>query len=80
MLIIASFLDKIDVHLYLMVYGMLPGQFDYYYNEQTEFGGWTFSIEDMAKLGIENVIYNGSGTYPDRRAAQEREIEIFRVP
>ena len=44
------------------------------------FDGWTFSIEDMAKLGIENVTYNGEGTYPDRREALVRHVKIFKVP
>ena len=43
------------------------------------FEGWTFSIEDMAKLGIENVTYEGEGTYPYHEEVWHRFVEIFRV-
>ncbi len=75
-----DFLEKIGVNLYLMVYGFLPGQFDYYYNEQTEFGGWTFSIEDMAKFGVDNVTYEGEGNYPSKRALENHPVAVFDVP
>ncbi len=75
-----DFLEKIGVHLYLMVYGMLPGQFDYYITEQTEFGGWTFSIEDMAKFGVDNVTYQGEGDYPSEKALDNFSVAVFEVP
>ena len=75
-----AFLEKIDVHLYLMVYGMLADQFDYYMNEQTEFGGWTFSIEDMAKFGVENVTYQGDGDYPSEKGLENFPVAVFEVP
>ena len=75
-----EFLDKIGVNLYLMVYGFLPDQFDYYMNEQTEFGGWTFSIEDMAKFGVHNVTYDGAGQYPSKQAVENFPVAVFDVP
>ncbi len=74
------FLDAIGVHLYLMVYGMLPDQFDYYYNKQTEFGGWTFSIEDMAKFGVNNVTYEEEGEYPSEKGLKNFPVAVFEVP
>ena len=75
-----EFLERIGVNLYLMVYGFLPDQIDYYFNEQTEFGGWTFSIEDMAKFGVENVTYEGEGNYPSKRALENHPVAVFNVP
>ena len=63
-----------------MVYGMLPNQFDYYMNEPTEFGGWTFSIKDMAKFGVHNVTYAGDGSYPSEKALENFPVAIFEVP
>ena len=75
-----EFLDKIGVNLYLMVYGMLPDQFDYYFSDDTHFGGWTFSIEDMAKFGVHNVTYEGEGRYPSERALENFPVAVFDVP
>ena len=74
------FLDAIGVNLYLMVYGMLPDQFDYYMNKQTEYGGWTFTIDDMAKFGVYNVTYAGDGSYPSKKALQNFPVAVFEVP
>ena len=78
----SKFLEKINVNLYLMVYGFLPDQIDYYYyyNEQSEFGGWTFSIEDMAKFGVRNVTYEGEGQYPSEKALDNHSVAVFNVP
>ena len=68
----SEFLEKVSVNLYLMVYGFLPDQIDYYYlSDDTEFGGWTFSIEDMAKFGVHNVTYEGEGQYPSEKGLRE---------
>ena len=75
-----EFLDKIGVNLYLMVYGMLPGQFDYYFSDDTHFGGWTFTIEDMAKFGVHNVTYDGEGQYPSEKALETIPVAVFDVP
>ena len=75
-----EYLDKIGVHLYLMVYGFLPDQFDYYFSDDTHFGGWTFSIEDMAKFGVHNVTYEGEGQYPSEKALKNFPVAVFEVP
>lgn len=76
------FLDAIGVNLYLMVYGFLPDQFDYYFSADTHFGGWTFSIEDMAKFGVDNVSYEGEGQYPSENALENHHhlVTVFTVP
>ena len=73
-------LNKIGVNLYLMVYGFLPDQIDYYLSEDTEFGGWTFSIEDMAKFGVNNVTYQGEGDYPSEKGLENHPVAVFSVP
>ena len=75
-----AFLDKIGINLYLMNYGLLPDQFDYYMVEQHAFGGWTFSIEDMAKFGVDNVTYQGEGDYPSKKALENHPVVVFDVP
>lgn len=75
-----EFLEKIGVNLYVMVYGFLTDQIDYYLNEQTEFGGWTFSIEDMAKFGVDNVTYEGEGEYPSEKGLENFPVAVFEVP
>ena len=74
-----EYLDKIGVNLYLMVYGFLPEQFDYYYSDDTHFGGWTFSIEDMAKFGVDNVTYEGEGLYSSGKALENFPLAVFDV-
>ena len=76
-----KFLNKIGVNLYLMVYGFLPDQIDYYYlSEDHEFGGWTFSIEDMAKFGVDNITYEGEEMYPSEKALENHPVAVFDVP
>lgn len=75
-----KFLEKVGINLYLMVYGMLLDQFDYYMNEQIEFGGWTFSIKDMAKFGVHNVTYEGEGDYPSEKGLENFPVAVFEVP
>ena len=75
-----NFLEMIGVNLYLMVYGFLPDQIDHYYSDETEFGGWTFSIEDMAKFGVNNVTYQGDGKYPSEKALENHPVAVYSVP
>ena len=75
-----QFLDTTGINDDALVYGYIGVDWEDDGLPMHLFLGWTFSIEDMAKLGIENVSYNGSGTYPDRLAAQQRDVTIFTVP
>ena len=74
------FLDATGIRDDALVYGVIGFDFEVDWLPIYFFDGWTFSIEDMAKLGIENVTYNGEGTYPDRREALVRHVKIFKVP
>ena len=75
-----AFLEKIGVSADALVYGFLPDQFqDYYNNAPPEIDGWTFSIEDMASFGMDNVIYAGDGDYPSERAKAQYGVMVFRV-
>ena len=56
-----KFLDWIGLQEDALVYGFRDVDFDAEFLPLHLFEGWTFSIEDMAKLGIENVIYNSDG-------------------
>ena len=75
-----AFLDKIGVSVDALVYGFLPDQFeDYYANPSPQTTGWTFSIEDMASFGIDNVTYEGDGDYPSERAKTEYGVIVFKL-
>ena len=76
-----AFLKKIGVSVDALVYGFLPDQFeDYYVNAPPEIDGWTFSIEDMASFGIDNVTYAGDGDYPSERARAVYGVILLEVP
>ena len=76
-----AFLEKISVSVDALVYGFLPDQFeDYYVNAPDHIDGWTFSIADMARFGIDNVTYAGEGDYPSERAKTEYGVIVFKVP
>ncbi len=76
-----EFLDRIGVNVDALVYGFLPAQFDADYNHETHHvSGWTFSIEDMEKFGIDNVTYEGDGDYPSDEAIAEYGVIVFDVP
>ena len=76
-----AFLEKVGVSVDALVYGFLPDQFEgYYVNTPPEITGWTFSIEDMASFGIDNVTYAGDGDYPSERAKKEYGVTVFKVP
>ena len=61
-----AFFNKIGVSSDVALYGFLPTQYEHYRKnpELANSRGWTFSLEDMAKFGIDNVTYEGDGEYP----------------
>ena len=76
-----AFLERIGVSVDALVYGFLPDQFEgYYVNASEQVTGWTFSIEDMASFGIDNVTYAGDGDYPSEQAKTEYGVALFTVP
>ena len=73
-----KFLKKIAVSVDVMVYGLLPDRYDEYRNGQYSFR--TFSIEDMAKFGVDNVSYEGDGEYPSERSLEKySEVLVFQI-
>lgn len=75
-----AFLDKIGVSSDALIYGFLPDQFEgYYVNATADIDGWTFSIEDMASFGIDNVTYGGEGEYPSDLAKAEYGVVVLNV-
>lgn len=57
----AVFFNDIGVDENIALYGLLPANLATY--EASGMGGWTYSIEDMAKFGRDNVTYAGEGEY-----------------
>ncbi len=75
-----ALLEKIGVNVDALVYGFLPDQFrGYYVNRAAHIDGWTFSIEGMARFGIDNVTYTGDGDYPSERAREDYGVVLFSV-
>ena len=73
-----AFLEKIGVRVDVMIYGLLPEGWKIFTGGG--YWGWTFSIEDMAKFGIDNVTYEGEGEYINKELAAERGLLLFDVP
>ena len=44
-----------------------------------ETGGWTFTLEDMAKFGLDSITYEGSDTYPSDRALALYSLVLIEV-
>lgn len=73
-----AFLKKIGVNADVMLYGLLPANYARYISG--DYSGWTFSIEDMSRFGINNVSHEGGGAYPSEQAKKIfSDILIFSV-
>ena len=60
-----ALLNKIGVSEDALLFGLLPTHAkDYWFRTTEDWSGWNFSLEDMAKFGIDNVTYEGDGQYP----------------
>ena len=75
-----QFLEWTGINDDALLYGFIGVDWDVGYWPMHLFEGWTFSIEDMAKLGIENVTYNGTGEYPSSESILVRGVTVFEVP
>lgn len=73
-----EFLSRIGVSVEALIYGQMPGRYDRWATSGTY--GWTFRIEDMARFGIDNVIYEGEGDYPGEFTDPRRPVIVFDVP
>ena len=56
-----AFYERIEVDGDISVYGHFPQRWDIIKGSG---GGWTFTLEDMAKFGLDDIIYEGSDDYP----------------
>ena len=72
-----EFLEKIGVPVDALVYGLKKSQYEEYRSSNA--GGWTLSIEDMAKLGIRNATYLGQGSYPDPEKVRLVNVVLLKV-
>ena len=73
-----AFLEEIGIAVDALVWGMMePERCERYKTMQVD--GWTFSIENMAKLGIGNVTYEGEGEYPSAEALEKYPVAVFAV-
>ena len=59
-----AFYERIGVEADISVYGHFPQRWPAIEGS----GGWTFTLEDMAKFGLDGIIYEGSDAYPSDRA------------
>lgn len=75
-----QFLNWIGLKEDALVYGFRDVDFNAEFLPIHLFDGWTFSIEDMAKLGIENVTYNSEYEYPRLLSTIEQNVTFFEVP
>lgn len=57
----AAFYDMLGVSGEFAIHGLRPEHIETFFSGTK--GGWTFSIDDMAKLGLQNVSYLGEGAY-----------------
>ena len=62
----ATLLASVGVMVDALLYGIMPERCESYLSMGAagEVAGWTFSIDDMASFGINNVVYEGDGEYP----------------
>ena len=60
-----AFYERIGVDGDISVYGHFPQRWDVIKGSG---GGWTFTLEDMGKFGLGDIVYEGSDAYPSDRA------------
>lgn len=70
-----AFYEKIGVDADVSVYGHFPQRWDAIQGS----GGWTFTLEDMAKFGLDSITYEGSDAYPSERARALNGLVLIEV-
>lgn len=73
-----AFLELIGVPVDALVYGLMPGR--YGRTDAAPVDGWTFTLEGMARLGIDNVAYEGPGEYGRDLNNPARTVIVYDVP
>ncbi|MYD64520.1 MAG: hypothetical protein F4X26_00740 [Chloroflexi bacterium] len=70
-----AFYERIGVDSDISVYGFFPQHL----GSLAGAGGWTFILEDMAKFGLDDVIYEGSEVYPSEGGRALLDLALIRV-
>jgi len=73
----SRFFEEIGVDDKITYFGLLPGQYQTYLASRLD--GWTFSLADMKRFGIDNVSYAGDGRYVDNWNVRE-QVNILILP
>ena len=73
-----AFLELIGVPIDALVYGLMPGRYDRWFAALVD--GWTFTLESMTRLGIDNVAYEGPGEYGRDLGNPARTVLVFNIP
>ncbi len=71
----AAYYENIGVNADISVYGFLPQHFA----TAAAAGGWTFTLADMAKFGLDGIVYEGSDAYPSDRARALLSLVLIEV-
>ena len=71
----AAYYEKIGVDADISVYGFFPQHFAV----AAAAGGWTFTLADMAKFGLSDIVYEGSDAYPADRARALLSLVLIEV-
>lgn len=72
-----AFLERIGVPADALLWGLMPERIEAYRASGSNY--WTFSIDDMRKLGIDNIVYAGQGSYPSEEALSRQAVMLFEV-
>ena len=70
-----AFYERIGVDADLPLYGHFPQRLEAIQGS----GGWTFTLEDMAKFGLDGIAYEGSDAYPSDRARALHSLVLIEV-
>ena len=71
----AAYYERIGVDADISVYGFFPQHFA----TAAAAGGWTNTLADMAKFGLDGITYEGSDAYPSERARALLSLVLLEV-
>ncbi len=77
-----EFLEETGVRPEILTYGFLSENHEAMHTaDNHHYSVWTFSVEDMGKLGVSNVSYEGDDEYPrDLTLESYPDIVVLSVP
>lgn len=71
----SAFYERIGVDPDVSVYGHFPQRWE----DIQGSGGWTFTLDDMAKFGLDGISYEGSDAYPPDQSRVLFSLVLFEV-